>query len=219
LAIALENEFAAPNGENITYDATAFESYWQLTPTGKYWGDLACSRGRLPIHRGDAKSYTFGPLAQTEFGEIAGFGALQTLNLLFTKTVGNNSTDTTRLNVAWQSRLLVNPVIAPGFEYYSQIDQVLNPGNPPSNSTGSGRYSLASRVCPMGSSNTRSVTNSADRLQPRAAPCAGASNTRSRSSRPPRNYSAASAFSSGSGSVRSRDARRRRRGHLRGRRI
>jgi len=131
LAIALENEFAAPNGENITYDATAFESYWQLTPTGKYWGDLALfGEVELPIHRGDAKSYTFGPLAQTEFGEIAGFGALHTLNLLFTKTVGNNSTDTTRLNVAWQSRLLVNPLIAPGFEYYSQIDQVLNPGKP-----------------------------------------------------------------------------------------
>jgi hypothetical protein len=66
----------------------------------------------MPIHRGDAKSFTFGPLAQTEFGEIAGFGALHTLNLLFTKTVGNNSTDATQLNVAWQSRLLINPPAA-----------------------------------------------------------------------------------------------------------
>jgi hypothetical protein len=82
----------------------------------------------MPIHRGDAKSFTFGPLGQTEFGEIAGFGALHTLNVLFTKTVGNDSTDATRLNVAWQSRLLVDPLIAPGFEYYSQIDQIVHPG-------------------------------------------------------------------------------------------
>src|SRR5258708_7949986 len=111
LAIALENEFVAPNGENITYDATAFEGYWQLTPTGKYWGDLALfGEVELPIHRGDAKGYIFGPLGQTQFGEIAGYGALHTLNLLFTKTVGNNSTEATRLNTAWQSRLLIHPL-------------------------------------------------------------------------------------------------------------
>jgi high-affinity iron transporter len=129
--IELGTEFQAPNGANITYDATEIENYIQLTPTGKYWGELAMfAEYEMPIHRGDAKSFLFGPLAQTEFGEIAGFGALHTLNLLFTKTVGNNSTDTTRLNIAWQSRLLIEPRIAPGFEYYSQIDQVLNPGKP-----------------------------------------------------------------------------------------
>jgi hypothetical protein len=131
LAIALENEFVAPNGENITYDATAFEGYWQLTPTGKYWGDLALfGEVELPIHRGDAKGYIFGPLGQTQFGEIAGYGALHTLNLLFAKTVGNNSTDATRLNTAWQSRLVIHSLFEPGFEYYGQIDQIVNPGKP-----------------------------------------------------------------------------------------
>ena len=127
--VELGNEFRALNGENITYDATEIENYLQLTPTGKYWGDLALfAEYEQPVHRGDAKSFIFGPLAQAEFGEIAGIGALHTLNLLFTKTVGNNSTEATQLNTAWQSRLLVNPLIAPGFEYYGQINEILNPG-------------------------------------------------------------------------------------------
>jgi len=129
----LGNELRALNGENITYDATEIESYWQLTPTGKYWGDLALfGEFEYPARKNDAKSYTFGPLAQAEFGEIAGYGALHTANLLFTKTVGNNSTEATQLNLAWQSRLLVHPLIAPGFEYYGQIDEILNPGTPAS---------------------------------------------------------------------------------------
>jgi hypothetical protein len=68
------------------------------------------------------------PLAQSEFGEIAGTGALHTLNLLFTRTVGNNRTDATQLFTAWQSRLLLNPLFQPGFEYYGQINEILNPG-------------------------------------------------------------------------------------------
>jgi high-affinity iron transporter len=127
--VELGNEFRALNGENITYDATEIENYLQLTPTGKYWGDLALfAEYEQPVHRGDAKSFIFGPLAQAEFGEIAGFGALHTLNLLFTRTVGNNSTEATQLNTAWQSRLLINPLIAPGFEYYGQINEILSPG-------------------------------------------------------------------------------------------
>jgi hypothetical protein len=66
------------------------------------------------------------PNPQVEFAEIASFGALHTLNLLFTKTVGNNSTESTQFNPAWQSRLLINPLFAPGFEYYGQIDEILN---------------------------------------------------------------------------------------------
>jgi high-affinity iron transporter len=129
--VELGHELQAPNGENITYDATEIENYLQLTPTGKYFGDLAMfAEYEHPLHRGDPKSFTFGPLAQTEFGEIAGFGALHTLNLLFTRTVGNNRTDATQLFTAWQSRLLVNPYIQPGFEYYGQIDEILNPGKP-----------------------------------------------------------------------------------------
>jgi hypothetical protein len=102
--VELGTEFQAPNGENITYDATEVESYLQLTPTGKYWGDLAMfAEYEQTAHKADPKSFTFGPLAQTEFGEIAGIGALHTLNLLFTRTVGNNRTDATQLNTAWQS--------------------------------------------------------------------------------------------------------------------
>ena len=84
-----------------------------------------------PLHRGDPKSFTFGPLAQTEFGEIAGFGAMHTLNLLFTRTVGNNRTDATRaihrLAIAASGQ---SSTFQPGFEYYGQIDEILNPGKP-----------------------------------------------------------------------------------------
>jgi high-affinity iron transporter len=129
--VELGTEFQAPSGENITYDATEIESYLQLTPTGKYFGDLAMfAEYEHTAHHADPKSFTFGPLAQTEFGEIAGIGALHTLNLLFTRTVGNNRTDATQFNPAWQSRLLVDPLIEPGFEYYGQINKILNTGKP-----------------------------------------------------------------------------------------
>jgi high-affinity iron transporter len=128
--VEVGHELAAPNGENITYDATEIESYLQLTPTGKYFGDLAMfAEYEHPLQRGDPKSFTFGPLAQTEFGEIAGISALHTVNLLFKRTVGNNRTDATEFDPAWQSRLLVNPLLQPGFEYYGQINQIVNPGN------------------------------------------------------------------------------------------
>jgi high-affinity iron transporter len=127
--VEVGHELAAPSGENITYDATEIESYLQLTPTGKYFGDLAMfAEYEHPLRAGDPKSFTFGPLAQTEFGEIAGIGALHTLNLLFKRTVGNNRTDATEFDPAWQSRLLLNPLFQPGFEYYGQINEILNPG-------------------------------------------------------------------------------------------
>jgi hypothetical protein len=53
------------------------------------------------------------------------------LNLLFTRTVGNNRTDATQLFAAWQSRLLLNPLIQPGFEYYGQVNEIINPGKLP----------------------------------------------------------------------------------------
>jgi len=127
--VEVGHELAAPSGENILYDATEIESYLQLTPTGKYFGDLAMfAEYEHPLQRGDPKSFTFGPLAQTEFGEIAGIGALHTVNLLFKRTVGNNRTDATEFDPAWQSRFLVNPLLQPGFEYYGRINQIVNPG-------------------------------------------------------------------------------------------
>src|SRR5215472_16944045 len=127
--VELGNEFRALNGENITYDATEIEQYLQLTPTGKYFADAALfGEFEYPAHKADAKTYIFGPLAQTEFGAIAGYSGLHTLNLLFTKTVGNNSTDATQFNTAWQSRLLIHPLFEPGFEYYGQVNEILNPG-------------------------------------------------------------------------------------------
>ena len=50
------------------------------------------------------------------------------MNLLFTKTVGNNRSDTTPLFIAWQSRLLLHPLAEPGIEYYGLVDDVMSPG-------------------------------------------------------------------------------------------
>jgi high-affinity iron transporter len=126
--VELENELAAPSGENITYEATTIENYFQLTPTGKYWGDLALfAEYSHPASRSGAKSFTFGPLAQTQLGEIAGVDALHTVNLLFTKEVGNNRSDATPFFLAWQSRFLIDPHIQPGVEYYGMIDNLSAP--------------------------------------------------------------------------------------------
>jgi hypothetical protein len=50
--------------------------------------------------------------------------------LLFTREVGNNATNATPLFMAWQSRLLINQYIQPGFEYYGMIDDLGAPGKP-----------------------------------------------------------------------------------------
>ena len=106
-----------------------------------------------PVRRGDAKSFTFGPLAQTEFGEIAGIGALHTLNLLFTRTVGNNSTETTEFN----PRLAVAAAdqsadSSPGSSITVRSTKSSTPASPPTSSTASGRFSSASKISrPMAS--------------------------------------------------------------------
>ena len=76
-----------------------------------------------PLHQGDPKSFTFGPLAQTEFGEIAGIGALHTLNLLFTKDgrKQSNRCDTAvhRLAIATAAQ----PAVSARVEYYGQVNE------------------------------------------------------------------------------------------------
>src|SRR5205807_591280 len=39
--IGIEGVLEAHSGENLHYDASAIENYFQLTPQGKYWADLA----------------------------------------------------------------------------------------------------------------------------------------------------------------------------------
>jgi hypothetical protein len=53
-------------------------------------------------------------------------------NADLTRTPGrhaNQSSDATQFSIAWQSRLLIHPLIEPGFEYYGQINEILTPAS------------------------------------------------------------------------------------------
>src|SRR5260221_11897416 len=90
--IGLEANVAANSGQNVHYEATALENYFQLTPQGKYWADLAFfAEFERPASHNGAHSVTFGPLVQKEVPNLLGVDTLHTLNVLFEKEVGHNA--------------------------------------------------------------------------------------------------------------------------------
>jgi hypothetical protein len=63
---------------------------------------------------------------------------------------------------AWQSRLLVNPLLQPGFEYYGQINEIVNPGMAADQQHRIRPVIVGlQNFAPTATSNTRSVTCSA----------------------------------------------------------
>jgi hypothetical protein len=117
----VELELAADPGQGLHYDATALESFFQLTPQGKYWADLGLfveyeQTGRT----GDPRSLTIGPLVQKEL-PLFGLDTVHTANVLFSKQMGAGSVGTLGLAVAAQSRLRLDPHFEPGFEYYGNV--------------------------------------------------------------------------------------------------
>ena len=127
--VGLEAETAAPSGENFRYEATTLENFFQLTPQGKYWADLGLfAEYSQAASRADSNSFTVGPLVQKELSDIWGVDTLHTLNIFFSKEVGHNRTDATPLHVAWQSRMRLHPMLEPGIEFYSDIDDIGAPG-------------------------------------------------------------------------------------------
>jgi hypothetical protein len=125
LKLGIEGNFAAPSGENLQYDATAVESFLQLTPQGKYFADFGFFvEVERPRQRGDepAAAITFGPLVQSEFGNIGRVGMLHTFNLLFTREMGRNASEATPIQIAWQSRAQIDPLFQPGIEYYGLVN-------------------------------------------------------------------------------------------------
>ncbi len=54
--------------------------------------------------------------------------SVHTLNVFLAHDVGHDSSRATGLQVAWQSRLLLNPYIDPAIEYYGFIDDLGNAG-------------------------------------------------------------------------------------------
>jgi hypothetical protein len=127
--VELEGEWAAPSAENLRYEATTIENYFQLTPQGKYWIDLGFfAEYSHAASRADPDSFTFGPLVQKELPGFLGTDTLHTLNLLVSKEVGRNRTDDTGFLYAWQSRLRLNPLFEPGVEVYGEIGDIERPG-------------------------------------------------------------------------------------------
>ena len=127
--IGWESALEAKPGENVRYEASAIENYFQLTPQGKYWADLAFfTEVERPSSSKSAPSITFGPLIQKEIPDLLGLDTLHTANILFTKEVGHLADPASPVLIAWQSRLRLHPMFEPGFEYYGAIDDITNPG-------------------------------------------------------------------------------------------
>lgn len=129
LRLGIEGESAAPPSQNLRYLGTALEGTIQLTPEGKYWADFGFFAEYEQVHvRDSANAFTFGPLIQKEVPNVFGIDTVHTLNLLVTKEVGPHHSDDTPLLIAWQSRLRLNPLVEPGIELFSQVDNITSPG-------------------------------------------------------------------------------------------
>ena len=120
--IELEAETKRDPGDRLRYEATTIENIFQLTPEGKYFADLGfffeVSKAAI---RGDADSYKFGPILRKELNNVGGLDTVHTLNIFVAREFGSNGGSKTALSYAWQSLVLVNPYLNPGFELYGVI--------------------------------------------------------------------------------------------------
>ena len=107
--IELEGESESVPDSSVHYSATTIENTFQLTPPGKYMLNLGFfaeySQSAL---NGEPNSFTAGPIVQKELFDFLGVDSLHTLNVFLSHDVGHNATRATGLQVAWQSRLLLN---------------------------------------------------------------------------------------------------------------
>ena len=121
LKLGVEAELAADPGQGFHYDATALESFLQLTPQGKYWADLGLfAEYEQTALAGDPRSLTVGPLVQKE-AQLLGLNTLHTVNILFSKQMGAGSVGPPAMLAAAQSRLRLDPHFEPGIEYYGAV--------------------------------------------------------------------------------------------------
>ena len=129
LMLGLEGEWASSADEDVHHDATTIEGMFQLTPQGQYWADLGFfveySRTRA---RDEADKLEFGPVLQKELNDVLGMDTLHTLNFFVEREIGANHGDATTLAFAWQSRVRLNTLFEPGFEYYGEIGDASEPG-------------------------------------------------------------------------------------------
>ena len=128
--VELEGEFEGDPQKDLRYTATTLENYFQLTPQGKYWLDagLFVEYSRAS-RRSDGDSVQFGPMLQKQTGGFGKYGMLHTVNLFVEQGVGNHGEHLTGANYAWQSRVQLDPLFEPGFEFYGEVADLDHSGS------------------------------------------------------------------------------------------
>jgi hypothetical protein len=114
-ATELEPEWQGEPRRRLKYSGTSWENRFQLTPQGEYWLDAGLLVEYERAHEADEhNSLTVGALLQTELGG----SNLTTLNLLFTRELGEGGAPGLSADIRLQSRWRLNPHFEPGFEVY-----------------------------------------------------------------------------------------------------
>lgn len=91
-------KYAKAPDQGRKFDAYEWENKFQLTETGKYPLDIGfITELEITSAKDDPNEFRFGPLFQTEFGKLQ-----LNLNLLWTKTFGENSTGKPEFGYQWQ---------------------------------------------------------------------------------------------------------------------
>jgi hypothetical protein len=120
--IELETSTAGQVGTNLRYNATTLENTFELAPEGTYFADFALfasyEQSTLP---GTPNALVAGPIVQKRTEDVFGIDSLHRLNLFLQREVGPSHTNGTGLLYAWQSKLLLHPLAAPGFELFGAI--------------------------------------------------------------------------------------------------
>jgi hypothetical protein len=106
-----------PGPDNRTrFTALTWENTFQLTEPGEYWADIGFfAEYSHALPNVGADSITVGPILSKLIGPT-----LNTFNLFIEKEVGAHAAGQSQVNFAWQTRLLIHPLIEPGFEIFSQ---------------------------------------------------------------------------------------------------
>jgi hypothetical protein len=128
--IEVESSVAAGAGQSLRSDAFAFENTFQLTEPGEYFVNLGFFAGYEHVMvRGAPNAVTLGPIIQKELPSFLGLNTLHTANLFFTRDIGANAGRAIGFTYAWQSVVRLMPLLAPGIEFFGQIESLGQAGH------------------------------------------------------------------------------------------
>ncbi len=127
--VELEGEMAAGGGQHLSWTATTMENTFQLTQPGQYFFNLGFfAEYSQSTQQGEPSTFTAGPIIQKELYNFLGLDTLHTLNLFLSRDVGHDATKQTGFQYAWQSLVLLHPLISPGVEFYGIIPDIAHAG-------------------------------------------------------------------------------------------